>query len=375
MNKKILYFLVLLQSNFLAQDNSTEKFVVGKDYSFSTDSNKYKIYKLIESYNQVFFDENINFSHYWTKRTTDTYVKPDNGLRLQLNYYTSPKFTYILDVLHIYKKEDYWIVQIGFNVFTKDNLFKGLIAIYNYGVEFENNTPKFFPLIEKFPLIQIIKKDFSLYLDNKIEDNQFNSDSVQDYRNKLSTFFKFDLPHFRCYQFMDNSKIYEGTGFTVKYSTPDQIYEYYDAYNRIVYVLSYKSFKHELVHAYLVEKFGGNCHHWFNEGCATFLGGSGTLDLNQHLKILSFFLKNHPEINLNNLLDYQAIIIDKQTSCKYAIGGLICKLAFEKHGSDGLNKLLNFGSSDLNFYNAITSLFGVKQENLNEFLRKELEKF
>lgn len=63
------------------------------------------------------------------------------------------------------------------------------------------------------------------------------------------------------------------------------------------------------------------------------------------------------------------------TSYMYSIGALFCKLAYKKNGYKGIFNLLSYGSSDADFYSAIENELGVKQTNLNEYIRKELEKY
>jgi hypothetical protein len=130
---------------------------------------------------------------------------------------------------------------------------------------------------------------------------------------------------------------------------------------------------HELVHLYVDEMFAMTCHSWFNEGLSTYWGGSMGLSLDEHLKKMNLFLSRNSTVNLNDLLNY--VRIDDVTSYEYSIGGLLCKIVYEKHGKPGLLKFLNAGKSDQDFYKCIEIVLGVKRENLNQFLRKEIEKY
>lgn len=376
MSKKILFtLLVTLNLYSYSQDCITRSVVVGKKNNKTIDTIRTKIISLIENYNKVFFDETIDFSKYWTGKAIQEYAIPDNLLRLELSTYQLPKYKYQLDIINLFKKDDYWIARIGFNVFNKDSSFLGLLDVYDFGIINQNNSYKFFPLIEKYSFVESSNNSFSLYCENDTKLIKISIDSMECYVKYLNNFFDFSLPKFRCYYFNKNSNINEAIGFIIREADPSQTNERYDASNKIIYVLNYHNFKHELVHSFLVEKFGGNCHNWFNEGCATFLAGSGDYNLNQHLTILANHLIKHPEFNLNNILDYRGFIIDKETSYKYTVSGLICKLVYQKHGKKGLYQLLNFGSSDLDFYISIQSLLGIKKENLNAFLRAEIYKY
>ncbi|MGZ5245309.1 MAG: hypothetical protein ACXWD4_15415, partial [Bacteroidia bacterium] len=128
---------------------------------------------------------------------------------------------------------------------------------------------------------------------------------------------------------------------------------------------------HELIHIFFIPKFP-DAHFWFHEGLATFLDGSRGYDLNWHLKKLNLYLKNHPEIDLTNMLKYRTI--DQYTDFRYALGGFLMKLAYEKGGDALMEKLLQSGKSQDNFYATIEHNLGVQRKDLNIFIREELDK-
>ena len=130
-------------------------------------------------------------------------------------------------------------------------------------------------------------------------------------------------------------------------------------------------YPHELVHIFINPYFP-NCHNWILEGLATFLGGSRGHELVWHIKRANNFLIKHPEVNLNNVL--QLNTIDEYTDYRYVIGGLICKLVYEKGGWKLLKQFLNTGKTDNDYYKAIESFLNIKQKDLNTFLRAELMK-
>jgi hypothetical protein len=131
-------------------------------------------------------------------------------------------------------------------------------------------------------------------------------------------------------------------------------------------------YPHEVVHVF-INPYYPNCHNWILEGLATFLGGSRGHDLIWHIRRANKFLLQHPEIDLNNVL--QLDTIDEYTDYRYVIGGLICKLVYEKGGLQLLKEFLKTGKTDKDFYDAIESFLHVKQKDLNIFLRVELSKY
>ncbi len=131
-------------------------------------------------------------------------------------------------------------------------------------------------------------------------------------------------------------------------------------------------YPHEFVHVYINPLFP-KAHNYFLEGYAALIGGSKGHDLSWHMKRMQTYLEEHPELNLNNLLAFWHF--DAATDPQYVFGGLICKLVLQEHGMDGLKRLFSFGKEEEDFYRAIESLLGVKQEELNSFLRENLAEY
>lgn len=128
-------------------------------------------------------------------------------------------------------------------------------------------------------------------------------------------------------------------------------------------------YPHEIVHVF-INPYYPNCHNWILEGLATFLGGSRGYTLLWHIKNANRFLKKHPEIDLNNVLNLDTI--DDYTDYRYVVGGLVCKLIYEKGGWELLKMFLKTGKSNEDYYSAIESFLDVKQKGLNDFLRWQL---
>lgn len=146
-----------------------------------------------------------------------------------------------------------------------------------------------------------------------------------------------------------------------------------DVANRIVFGGGQDEwYPHEFVHVYINPLFP-KAHRYFLEGYAALLGGSKGHELPWHMKRMHQYLEEHPQFDLNNLLAFWRL--DAQTDPQYVFGGLLCKLALEKGGLPTLKKLFSFGSGDKDFYNAIESVFGIKQQKLNQFIRTELAEY
>lgn len=146
-----------------------------------------------------------------------------------------------------------------------------------------------------------------------------------------------------------------------------------DVANSIVYGGGQNEwYPHEFVHVYINPLFP-NAHYYFLEGYAALLGGSKGHDLSWHMKRMQHHLEEHRDLDLNNLSAFWHF--DAQTDPKYVFGGLLCTLALDKGGLPTLKQLFSFGKEEKDFYKAIESVFGVKQQQLNPFIRTKLAEY
>lgn len=145
-----------------------------------------------------------------------------------------------------------------------------------------------------------------------------------------------------------------------------------DAKNQTVYSFGMgEYYPHELIHLVLHKKYQ-HMHSWFDEGVATCFGMSRGKSLDWHLQKTKAYLDAHPEVNLNNLLDYTSI--DAITDYRYVLGGFLINYAYERGGYALVIKLLESGSSDEQFYQALKNHMGLDRQKLNTFIRTELKK-
>ncbi len=143
-----------------------------------------------------------------------------------------------------------------------------------------------------------------------------------------------------------------------------------DIANRIVYGAGQDEwYPHEFVHIYINPLYP-SAHYYFLEGYAALLGGSRGHQLSWHMERMQKYLENHLELDLDSLLTFSHF--DSYTDPKYVFGGLLCELTLEKGGLSALKRLFSFGAKDKDFYYAIEAVLGVKQQKLNQFIRKEL---
>lgn len=144
-----------------------------------------------------------------------------------------------------------------------------------------------------------------------------------------------------------------------------------DPKNRIVYSAGLAEYyPHEFIHILLNPHYP-DCHLWFNEGVATFFGMSRGKDVDWHLRKVNTHLIEHPEIDLNNMLELRTL--DKYTGYRYALGGFLIGEAFKKGGYGLVMELMKAGQADEDFYAAIEKFLGVQRQDIDHWIREKLK--
>ncbi|MBL4669430.1 MAG: hypothetical protein JKY30_09235 [Flavobacteriales bacterium] len=194
-----------------------------------------------------------------------------------------------------------------------------------------------------------------------------------DYLIDLSEKFKVNIDTVDYYFANSNTELLKARGFDflIANSGEEIPSGKADPKNRIVYASGIgEYYPHELIH-FLLNPHFPNCHLWINEGVATYFGMSRGKELGWHLKKLNEHLLEHPEINLNNMLELKTL--DQYTDYRYVLGGLIIKKAFEKGSYELVKKMMNAGKEDTDFYSVIEKYLGIKRQELNIIIRQELK--
>ncbi len=134
-------------------------------------------------------------------------------------------------------------------------------------------------------------------------------------------------------------------------------------------------YAHELVHFYTQQLAaeGKYVNSFFDEGTATFFGGSREHTLDWHIKKLKTYLAEHPEMDLEDLNNtgykntktWDLPDGTYSTDIRYTLGGALCRLQYKKKGIEGLRELLNAPSDDI--YVNIEAFFGVKKADFRAF--------
>ena len=207
--------------------------------------------------------------------------------------------------------------------------------------------------------------------------SQIEAAKMEGFNNELAILFSLEPRKIRYYICDSYREIERLKGFDFQHDMFDmgEFGGLSDVTNGIIYS-GYGSeyYPHELVHHYLPYWLEtANINFWFSEGLCTFLGGSQGKDLEWHIEILKEYVYNE-KLDLSDLNTLPSMFGDS-TGREYVIGGLICKLAYEKGGMDAVKDLLLSGDHDESFYEGINFVLGVEKKDFPEYLMKELEKY
>lgn len=362
LRKEILLLLLVLSYSSNAQEVTYNHIID------STDITTKKVMEIFEGYLKS-NPQNQEKNKFWNSEEQNEYSKYDF---LESEFQPSLYMGFPIHVLSIKSKKDIYKIKAQFS-FCKDNGEPYVLAIVNYYAKKENGKYKLYNALNfnksnwictnvglvDFYYPKYHKFDYKKA--NKL--NKFINNICRNFEVKPKVIEYYLADDFDEIQTLKGLDYYIGMGGEVKPSgnaSENKVYcgglgEYYP---------------HEVFHAQ-IDEYYPNKHFWISEGIATFLGGSRGKKLNWHLKRTNNYLKSHPEVNLNNLLDL--VNLDEYTSYHYSLGGLIAKKVFEKGSWLLLRKFMNSGKSDKDYYNAIEKYLGVKKSDLNYYLRKQLE--
>jgi hypothetical protein len=268
------------------------------------------------------------------------------------------------------------LVKIGF-MGSPDSSGTYLRAIYNL-LAIQNQGQITFKRIldyntRSWPIYQ--KGSITYHISpNKIF-NEKEASEQEAFVRKLCRFFELDPIKLQYYSCVNPAEIFQIRGFDYE----PQMYSadkggQNEVWSRIIYSgNNSEKYEHEVVHSYIYERFRLQHHPLFDEGLATYLGGSAQLPYPTHRQYVKEYLEIHPEFDLREHLDpYNAVKIREYTAIPYVIGALICEYAYRYQDKDSLLQLFQSGKTDDDLWVTLEGI-GLNKENFNEQLRELLQ--
>ncbi|MCB0762431.1 MAG: hypothetical protein KDC12_12970, partial [Flavobacteriales bacterium] len=227
-----------------------------------------------------------------------------------------------INVLNVEAQDDYYTIKAEFATVHGDGS-PNVLAVVNFGVRKEHGQYRLFNMLEvnreewtctSVDYIDFYYPPYHQFDSNKAEQlHSFVEDLCRNFGVEPQPFEYYLADDFDEIQSLRGFDYYLGMGAVEGprgKSLDDKVYcgglgEYY---------------VHEVVHVQIDEHFP-NKHFWITEGLATYLGGSRGKSLDWHIRRTNTFLNEHPEIDLNNMLELSNL--DAHTSYHYVLGGLV----------------------------------------------------
>ena len=368
-----------LQSCHSQTDVFNQDLIVNKTIFNNRTPIKDSIINFISEYHRNIFKNWYYTGTYWTKESKEAYKLPDYMLKQEFAEYELTEIKpNLVNIFH--PDNNYYEAQVAYSYFDTTTKTTNVFCVYTFAIKKCNDSLKFFPIIETYKFNTYDNELISLNASDTLKDYRYLLDSLNLYNLKLSKFFNIKPIKFNCYKFNSFAELNSCIGLDVQRNNSRfENNAYCDMINKVIYGTTIDCYFHELVHMYVGNDYLESCHIWINEGLATYLGGSG-ISLDKHLYYLGLDLKKHTEYDLNNFLNYDYKSIDGVTKLiwtnyRFTIGGLICKLVYEKKGINSLKKLLSSSSNDELLYQTVCKELNIQQKDLNKYLRQEIYKY
>jgi hypothetical protein len=383
----ISWFVLLLLPTYSICQNDLEPFEIDENVVLNMDSTTSSVLKVWKSY--LINKENIDsVKKYWSEEERTFFSDKWVDARYRYLDYSS-----IRDIHNFYKPYILGVKEKEKNEYVIRNLY------YHY---FEKTKRMFFSYAYNIYVIKE-KNKFSLQsaLYNNIKKAESKkSGTVTGYKfgklskytlHNLDTLDKININLAKLYGCIpidikvilaeSTELMMQATGYDYERSMyyANQSNAFSEPVNRLVFIAGTdENFLHELCHLYTHHLYSPNLydrtyHNFIDEGLSTLFGGSVGIPLIKHLKKIYNFDVKYP-IDFNNLASLRGGI-DNVTFYNCCIGGLLCKVMYDREGMQGVSKLLKGGTSDEALYRTIETVIGIKRSELNKFIHDELKKY
>lgn len=331
------------------------------------------------------------FSDYFTRITGSEEVRSFYDEKSQA-FYSRPEFPQSINLFYdgrffskhkpmiiaIYRQDRDTIAKLNFTRVDTAGVAT-LMGIIDFGIKVKNNDVYFssMALINSENWVEKKVNSITYYYPSSHDFSEKEAFKMEEFNKELATLFDVEpreIKYYVCDTYSEIKKL-QGVNYEYDMFNMDAFGGSSDIANKIIYSGNGSEYyPHELVHQYVPYWVGtGHINMWFEEGVCTFLGGSRGEDLEWHIGVLKKYIADHnPDLSDVNKLP---IMLGHSTGIEYVIGGLMCKLAYEKGGIDAVKDLLLSGNHHESFYDGINFVLGVEKKDFPAYLINELEKY
>lgn len=273
-----------------------------------------------------------------------------------------------------YKEQGYFFSKTMFAE-TDDNGLDYPRYIIDMYIHYDKGTVKFVdPLLKNLEEMGSYTEDsITFYFPEDIKRDTVSIQKTLAFNQKMADFFATEAKRFSVvvqHSLKDIRKI-NGLDYSYDMYFDNQYGGESHAVNNIIFSGNGSSFyPHEIVHLY-TERY--KPHSIYNEGFATFFGGTRGYTLEEQLSALKELIGRNPKLNLSSIEYLNQYVND--IHLKYVVGGLLVKIALQEMGKSKTLELLYFEPDAGGFYQSLQQVFGISKENMNEYLHQKIKQY
>jgi hypothetical protein len=361
----ILIFFLILSTSLLGQEISSNQDISNsKDKTIASVRDFWIAYiKDISKSNNS--DKNLIYSKYWNK------FEIGNGFTDIINDALPVYSIGKLQIKDIRKVQD-----VFFQIKNQVELNGKVIAVFNIYVKEEGSSYKLYNQLffSKSTLNHYQNDNIDFYYPNKYLFNVKKADELSDSYVKLSDLYgnhrKNKVTYLIGNTFNEASKF---IGIETGILSSDSPYAGFTIKNQNLILSSREDHLHEIIHLVFFSLFPDSPY-IFNEGVATYYGGTGGKDYKTLINNLKVLIKTHPDIDLS---DFDSInkTLDDGTNYCYIVGAILIEYAYRTGGAEKVLSLFKYSTNNQNWddpQSTIEKVLGIEKDQINSFIKAQI---
>ncbi|WP_091149554.1 hypothetical protein [Mucilaginibacter pineti] len=177
------------------------------------------------------------------------------------------------------------------------------------------------------------------------------------------------------YKFDDPEQLFKTIGFdfipNMYYSTSGGLAEQWT--NTVLAGNNSELYIHEVVHFYTSVLFPGRARA-IDEGYATYLGGSGGVDIDKLAVFAKNYIKANPQADVKALATDLSVRVEGNVPITYILSGLICRDIEQKYGVNGIKKF--FGpDGEKDYFKVLYAVNKVDKKGFASYVNELLKNY
>ena len=130
---------------------------------------------------------------------------------------------------------------------------------------------------------------------------------------------------------------------------------------------------HELTHSLFIPLYA-NAPFLFQEGIATYYGGSGSRNFTENIGLLKRYIHENPTVNLADFDSYYTLLPDGSNPF-YTVGAVFIDYAIKIGGAEKVLALFKYPGTNEGIYSAVNSELGIEKDKINSFLKDYIKNY